>query len=793
MFPRLKTILPVFFIFGLLLVIFHPILRNFLLVPYDALAGTYYPWFDHQWGYPVAVIVKNIAISDVFAQLFPWRSVAMEALRHFQLPLWNPYSFSGTPLLANWQSAPFYPLNLLLLLFGDNLGWTLLAVSQPFLALIFTYLFLKRIGIKSISSLTGAVIFAFSGFMTTYLQYNTTGHILLWLPLLLYLFETFITTRRSWSLILIPFVSAFISLGGFFQPALYVYLLATSYLLWKFVTIKQSKSAIYILIIFFLLGLGLAGIQLLPVAELLNRSIRQLDHNIVEYGYGLLPLKNITTLFAPDFFGNPVTYNFWGFLQYQETAGYFGIVTFILIFAFIFRQYRHPLYYYLLVWFLVSLTLAYDNPLSRLIYTSQFPLLSTGYASRWYMVTGITAALMAAIGLDSLNRRLLFKYCLMALLLSIQVTAFAYASRYLFTHSLARLSPDIVASLTTISVAFRNSLLPLAFMGCLTLACLIFKNIRILSFVVLLLVSADLVRFTTKFTSFSPAHLSSDQMPVIQFLKQNLGYYRLEKEAGPLMPSNTWTNFRFSSPSGYDPLIDKNYATWYRVYNQNPLDSTNYTRYLEWVNYNSPFLDLASVKYILTLKRDKDGIFSSSGDRFYYNFPVKKFNRVFEDETVVVFENPTVMSRVSLFDQFDVQSDNKMAFQILSNGFDFHNRLVINATPSASTFKKSPTDQANIVHFEPNQVIITTNTQHSTLLLLTDTDYPGWLATIDNQPTKIYTADGVYRAIELPAGQHEVKFMYQPKSFQLGLLVTFSSLVTTLALIFILKRSKLTS
>src|SRR3989344_36680 len=314
------------------IIFFRGLFVGLVPIPLDALVGVYHPWADQFWGFVAGVPYKNIALTDVFSQLYPWRTLAMDLIRGWQLPLWNPYSFMGGPLLANWQSAPFYPLNLLMLLFGDVTGYGLMVAVQPLLAMWFMLLFLREIKVSKAGSFVGAVSFAFGGFMMTYLEYATTGQILTFIPLSLWLTERFLRTSQMKYLLGLSLSVFFILTGGFFQPAFYALLVISTYAFVSGAVISKKIISRQLLRMFFflLLGIGLAGIQLLPTAELLSLSIRTLDHNISEYQYGLLPLRHLVTLIAPDFFGNSATGNYFGFMQYQETSGYFGVVCLIL-------------------------------------------------------------------------------------------------------------------------------------------------------------------------------------------------------------------------------------------------------------------------------------------------------------------------------------------------------------------------------------------------------------------------------------------------------------------------------
>lgn len=61
---------------------------------------------------------------------------------------------------------------------------------------------------------------------------------------------------------------------------------------------------------------------------------------------------------------------------------------------------------------------------------------------------------------------------------------------------------------------------------------------------------------------------------------------------------------------------------------------------------------------------------------------------------------------------------------------------------------------------------VTTNKE--SVLISTDTYYPGWKVTIDGQPAQIYPVNIAQRAVVVPKGTHEVEFVYEPESYTRG-------------------------
>jgi uncharacterized membrane protein YfhO len=51
---------------------------------------------------------------------------------------------------------------------------------------------------------------------------------------------------------------------------------------------------------------------------------------------------------------------------------------------------------------------------------------------------------------------------------------------------------------------------------------------------------------------------------------------------------------------------------------------------------------------------------------------------------------------------------------------------------------------------------------HESFLILADTHYPGWRATLDGAETRIIRVNGAFMGVWLPAGEHELLLEFSP-------------------------------
>jgi len=757
---NLKSYSWLIFIVFFNLLLFFPIFKGLVPIPLDVLTGAYYPWLDYKWGYSVGVPVKNASISDVVSQLFVWRKLAVDLIREGNFPLWNPYSHSGMPLLANMQSAVLYPFNIFMLIFGNINGWTLLVILQTLLSQILMYLFLRTVVRSKIASLTGAVVFSLSGYMMTNLEYVTVGHTFLWTPALLLTIHHYFAGQKK-LLSYAPFLVFMQISAGSVYPLVFSTLICGLYLIFQKINSQSSKNILWP-VVYIVSGFILSAIQLIPSMELLRQSIRFVDPNIVEHVYGLLPFKYLATLFAPDIFGNPSTGNFFGFLGYQETSGYPGLVSLIIIFAALPKLVRHTQSRFWLILSILMIIMAYDSPLSRLVYNLHFPLISSWYASRALLPFTFFSAILVSFSISILPL-IRFRNWFYSVLLTLSILGLLAL--------LFQANP----------VSLRNLIFPGLLVIILTAGLVIFKSAKAKLIFLLLLISTDLFRYYSKFTPFSPSRLDFPTTPLIRFLNTNLNNFRIDREKAAVFPPNSLVAYRLLTPSGYDPLTLKSYAAYYdSFYNQRSDIGQDYSptisRYHELTSYQSSGLDLFGVKYLVALKRDWEGQIRPWGKVNDPQLLDPKFKAVYSDGATVVLENTRVLPRALVYSDFSVSTDTAKVLKQLQSGFDFRNQVLIDSYPDFNSVS-GISQTAQITKYSPNQVQIQSQSSQSGILVLSDVNFAGWQAVIDGKSAPILTAFGIFRAVAVPAGIHSVVFSYHPKLFIIGALIYLIVLV----------------
>lgn len=771
--------------------------------PGDLLVVSYSPWLDY-YKFPV----QNPLISDVFSQFFLWKYLAIDAFKNWEWPLWNPYSFMGTPLLATYHSAALYPLNILLLL-PKYSGWGLYIFSQTLIASITFYLFISQIVKSKLAGIIGAIIFSLGGLMTTWLELGTAVHAMAWLPLALYSSSKFIFTQKFRFILLLIASLSLIILSGNAQITTYSFIIVSVYFLWLYRDNQIPAGKIFFVFFALIASICITAIQLLPSFDLLQNSIRQTESYSKEANFGLLNIKDGFKFFIPDYFGNVVTRNYWGTLNYSETSSFLGIFTLpLLIYGLL--KVRSKNFFFFSILFLFSLIFVFDNPFSRSFYNLHIPLLTSSYASRMLFITLLSASIISSLAINDLMKHKNFLFFQKTLLWSwsaISGITLGALLTYSLIENILSQAPDqnylrvylsnSEYALQNFSVAARNSLFPLALLTTILLLMFLLNKLKfkfleknmfnILLAFFFILVVLDFGRYFLKFNPFVSQNFAFPDVPALQFLQNQQGVFRVGREHAEVFPPNTWIAYRLQSIEGYDPIYLKQYGQFFNFLNGGDIRTGNTNRYAELLNYKSLFLDQANLKYFIGIGRDRTG--HIPGDFVNYKFEEAGYKKVFKEGSAVIFENPNAKERVQFAeDIITTSTDNIQKIFMEDKSFDPGRTVLLSEDLQIPSITGK--GEAVIIHYSPNKVKIKTTTASDEILVLADQYENGWKAKIDGKEAKISRANTIFRAVKVPAGSHEVIFTYWPSPFDMGLKISLLSLLLVIITSLIMIRTR---
>jgi hypothetical protein len=263
---------------------------------------------------PILLGLRTFPDGDFTHHFLPFSLFQQQELLAGRLPLWNPYTYSGHPFLADVQAAVFYPLsNLLLALtlpFTDPAArlyfLQIEALVQVALGGWFTYLLVRRLTQRHDAGLIAGVCFAFSGYLTGYPPVQLAVlRTAIWLPLILWALLHAVATPRRWGWWLAVGMAAAVSfLAGHSQTFLYIGYASLAWLLvligaqWRRLWrggdgLATVGGGLLAAVVF----LGLSAPQLLPSLEFAQLSVRA----NVEYAYvsGGFPLQDTWQMLLP--------------------------------------------------------------------------------------------------------------------------------------------------------------------------------------------------------------------------------------------------------------------------------------------------------------------------------------------------------------------------------------------------------------------------------------------------------------------------------------------------------------
>lgn len=668
--------------------------------PGDLLIAEYKPWRTYSYlGYNPGSYPNKAQFPDTLRQLYPWRNEAVSQLKGGTLPLWNPHNFSGSPLLANFQSAALYPLGLLYFLFSMPVAWSILVYLQPVLGGLFMYWYIRSLKLSPLAGALAAASFAFGSFMTVWLQYNTIGHVILWLPLSLLAIELLRNSKqhRWFTLLIISLAIPFFA--GHPQ-------IAVSQFLFSLVYLYVRTKSIPKLILASVLPIGISGVQIVPGIELVLNSARSAHPYEFFVEKVLIQPWQLIMIAFPDIFGNPATRNYWPSDTYIGKVLSIGLVPLFFLPA-VYRA-KSDVKKIFVLSALITLLIATKNPVTLLL--SHLPQFSTNSPTLYLYLFQFCLSVLTAIGLDLFIKEphTVKKFTLRALqVIAIFIVGFIIVRYLNYTQGIRPLLYGAALSSVTLVLFF---------------IAIRFKTMTIAISLLLLVHTGDLWYSFTKFNPFVPQELVFPETPIAKFLQNEHSTDRFWGYRDAAIEPNFATALSLYSPEGYDPLYPKWYGEFLKENEGQGARSDATISQGETINF--PLLNELNVSYILA--REKEIVLDKQG-----------LESIYKQDGWSIYRNQNALPKAQL---------------LLDSG------------------------SATINDYKPNSVEIKVNSTQNDILLLRDTYYPGWMATVNGEEIPVHK-EGTWRAVPVPSGEHIVLFKYKPVSVRIGLFLTLVSLI----------------
>lgn len=263
---------------------------------------------------------------DLIFDFFPRQEFYKRHLLQGVLPLWNPYTGGGEPFLSNMESGVFYPPNLLYLLLPVPTANAILVAFHVFLAGAGVWLACRAWRISIWGALLAAIAFAFSTQTVTRIEFYSFLCSYAWYPLAVAIFTMWLGRPSLRPFLLLAMIFSLQLLGGYPEAVLFtfgtliIYAMVVGVSFWR----RGSWGVMTACRPFWALaGMGLVALllsmaQILPVLGVLPHSLRQdLDPGIE---FASVDPFMFLTVFFPYLYGKvgyfgkywaPSVFEFW--------------------------------------------------------------------------------------------------------------------------------------------------------------------------------------------------------------------------------------------------------------------------------------------------------------------------------------------------------------------------------------------------------------------------------------------------------------------------------------------------
>ncbi|MGI8446163.1 MAG: hypothetical protein ACR2MP_03035, partial [Streptosporangiaceae bacterium] len=313
------------------------------------------------YGVP-ALLGHPVLPVDDLTQNFPLRVLAGQEISRGHLPLYDPYIWSGAPLLAGWNAGAAYPFTFLFAVMPPVTAWTLNMVLTWATAGLGMFAFLRACRLASLPGLLGALSFAFAGAMSAQVAHFGLVAGMSWVPLQL-LCVLRLTgpgsrfSRLTWTGALAGTFGLTI-LAGEPRAIADACVIVLLYAVWQIARLgRRFGPAALSVAAGLALGACLGAVQWLPGLAVIGSSQRGAS-TVALFNSGSLPHRWLLLMLVPDLLGGSGSFGqpaFFANYNLAEVTGYVGILPLVAALALLARVRLRPRPPEWLVWHITAL------------------------------------------------------------------------------------------------------------------------------------------------------------------------------------------------------------------------------------------------------------------------------------------------------------------------------------------------------------------------------------------------------------------------------------------------------
>ncbi|MCA9893404.1 MAG: YfhO family protein [Anaerolineae bacterium] len=688
---------------------------------------------------PIAADQASFKKGDFSGQFVAFGAYQYARSSDGDIPLWNPYNNGGFPFVADTQAAVFYGPRLVTMVLSQLAGeWTynalqLEAAFHVLLLSLMMYVYVRLLTIRNhhsvFGSLASAIIMSYGGFTAGYppLQLALL-EAAIWLPLAATGIHLATNNSFRWQwLILAGFALGQSWMAGHPQTSWFLTYTLVAYLGYRVYVHKLPiRNFLIGTVIMGAITFGITAVTLLPGIEYLAHATRN-DFGFDAKSNGF-PLQDVMQFFFPG------SVSYWSPL-------YVGIPGLVFAAYAIRIRCKDSLFWLVLGIIALLLSFGANSVFYHAVYNVLPGLRYFRGQERAALLVTSSLAILAGSGIAALpaieyRRWLRNTAFIVASLLSVFTIVIFVAwlgdgaayGTYIRMAVLSAVIAWCVVGITYSLQSHNASLILMALVALITFE--------------LFTVSVD---SDTNYESIpATEQLSMSPPDLIQpVVNDTSSLFRVDGFRG--LEANYGSLYSVMDIRGISPLfLSSAYELIYSDYINNPL---------AW--------ELFAVKYVYS-ERDE------------LHVPTTIITQGSDSQgAVYLHELSDPRPFAMLMNKVDVVDSDVFAYALARDpNYDARHSIILLDDVGLELEEAKPTGTADVTIYEPEHIEVDISADENAILSLAQIDYPGWEATLDDEPIEIRRAYGALMAFEIPAGTHQLELVYNPASYRIGAIIS---------------------